>query len=305
MVGIFSAALVMMTMVFGTVYQFIKAKLNSVGWRRGVIIIGVATMILIAAVFTYFFNGYEQKKQYQDWLQQSKLNEQQQEKKVEIHEETAATEDNAGQQSDPFDKLKIGGIPELQFHPDQGTRFVSNFSNTQNDEVSRFISSYYENIANGRLDAAYAQSKQSVDISIYKSWYEKTTGITLDKLQRIDQSRSSVELTLYEGDRYIRYGVLMTVTIQNKQPEKVEKSEVRVLSQGLIQTEDHSSSQPTSTSAPDVQDKFFRSQQQLGLSITNQDFQQALKTGAENYLVLDARENLEYENGNFPGSQHI
>jgi rhodanese-related sulfurtransferase len=41
------------------------------------------------------------------------------------------------------------------------------------------------------------------------------------------------------------------------------------------------------------------------LEITNQEFKHVIESGAGNFVVLDARENIEYENGNFPGSIHI
>ena len=41
------------------------------------------------------------------------------------------------------------------------------------------------------------------------------------------------------------------------------------------------------------------------LEITNEEFKNAIEGGAGNFVVLDARENIEYENGSFPGSIHI
>lgn len=43
----------------------------------------------------------------------------------------------------------------------------------------------------------------------------------------------------------------------------------------------------------------------LPLSITNEEFQAVLDSGTQNYIVLDAREDLEAEYGHFPGSIHI
>ena len=39
--------------------------------------------------------------------------------------------------------------------------------------------------------------------------------------------------------------------------------------------------------------------------INNFDFKEIIENDEKNYIILDARENLEYENGNLPGSLHI
>ncbi len=49
---------------------------------------------------------------------------------------------------------------------------------------------------------------------------------------------------------------------------------------------------------------FWDLNQDVGLSISNEDFQ-ILINSEEDYLVLDARENLEFAYGKFPGSTHI
>ncbi|MEI7426266.1 MAG: rhodanese-like domain-containing protein [Candidatus Moraniibacteriota bacterium] len=41
------------------------------------------------------------------------------------------------------------------------------------------------------------------------------------------------------------------------------------------------------------------------LQITNQEFKNAIDSKINNFIVLDARENIEYENGYFPGSLRI
>lgn len=59
---------------------------------------------------------------------------------------------------------------------------------------------------------------------------------------------------------------------------------------------------PLPTSTP--LETFFEIQKDTPLSISNTDFQ-ALQNKSDNFIVLDARENIEFENGHFPSSTHI
>jgi len=50
---------------------------------------------------------------------------------------------------------------------------------------------------------------------------------------------------------------------------------------------------------------FFTANSGKNIMITNQEFRDSILSGKNDYLVLDAREDVEYENGYFPGSLHI
>lgn len=50
---------------------------------------------------------------------------------------------------------------------------------------------------------------------------------------------------------------------------------------------------------------FWELNKDTALSISNNDFEALLSSGRSDYLVLDARENLEYGYGRFPGSTHL
>lgn len=199
---------------------------------------------------------------------------------------------------DENDLLNIGAESNKNIDTSD-EKFVSNVNLTDNS--SRFISEYYENIANGNLERAYEMSKKSVDFNTFKSWYLKTTKITLDKLVRIDDKKSSIELTLYEGESFTRYGVLMTLILQGSMPVRVEKSEVKVLVQGLVEGQNVSSSEKTISQ----EYSFFTDNENKSIVISNQDFKNITDSQRNDYIVLDAREDIEYENGYFPGSLHI
>ena len=98
----------------------------------------------------------------------------------------------------------------------------------------------------------------------------------------------------------IRYGVLMNVKLdQGGQPIQVESSVVRILSQSSVS----STITPTLAQAPATD--YFSTQANLPEAITNADFQTALNNAQSPFLVLDARENVEFENGHFPDAEHI
>lgn len=50
---------------------------------------------------------------------------------------------------------------------------------------------------------------------------------------------------------------------------------------------------------------FFEDNKATPLSISNENFKNVLQGDKNSFVILDARENIEYENGYFPGSNHI
>ena len=53
------------------------------------------------------------------------------------------------------------------------------------------------------------------------------------------------------------------------------------------------------------EDNFFSKNENKNIVATNQEFKDVTESGRNDYMVLDARENIEYENGFFPDSEHI
>ncbi len=50
---------------------------------------------------------------------------------------------------------------------------------------------------------------------------------------------------------------------------------------------------------------FFTLNKQIDLAVSNEKFKNTINGRNNDYIILDAREDLEYRNGNFPGSVHI
>lgn len=278
---IFSLTVVFLSAIFSTMHQFIKIKLATFRLTKWHWLAAVIGILAISGGISYFYGQYEQKIAYNNWLAESQRFDNQ-------------TNEISKQQT--IDKLKISSSENINIKAENdGSKFASNITeNLENDQSAQFIQDYYSNIANHDLEKAYAMSKKAVDLATFKSWYKDTTKITLDSLTRIDDKKSSLALTLYEGDKYIRYGVLVTLLLDDDTPIQVEKSEVRILEQGAVVA----NSQPLPVSEPIVNND-------SSIFISNEEFNGITASNRNDYIILDARENIEYENGYFPGSIHI
>ena len=152
------------------------------------------------------------------------------------------------------------------------------------DRYIAFIKEYYGNLGHGRIEQAYNMSKKSVSLDTFKSWYAKVTEVSVDDVQPIDDKKYSLKLTLKEGKDVTKYAVLMTIGEDSSGTLSVQNSEVRSLPNATAGGSGGNSMPP--------------------IAITNQEFQQTINNDPQIY-VLDAREDEEYEIGNFPGSTHI
>ncbi len=150
------------------------------------------------------------------------------------------------------------------------------------DAMSVFIRSYYFNIASGNLREAYEQSKKTVSYATFAGWYAHTDAISIDRLQRIDETRSSLELTLLEQGATTRYAVLMDVGPNASGTLQVLRSDSREISLSPL---------PATGTIP--------------LAVSNADFKKVSEENGLPILVLDAREDVENEYGRYPGSLHI
>jgi rhodanese-related sulfurtransferase len=267
----FSIALIFLSVTFGSAYKFFKLKYTQFRLNKILIPIILALIVIISILSARIYGSYIQKVEYDKWLKDS--------------QNQLPANNNGNLETliklNQLDNLKIG-------QSEVGDQNQQAFSNDPN---AQFIKDYYNNISQKNYDKAYEVSKKSVDFNTFKSWYQNTDRIIIDKIIRIDEKKSSLELTLKEGELVTRYGVLMTLVIENKKPVRIENSEVKVLG--------------NNTNKPQNNYSFFDSNSRLNLSVTNEEFKQIIKNGKEKITLLDARENIEYENGYLPGSTHI
>lgn len=314
---VFSIAVLFLSAIFSISYKFIKAKLVLMQSKKiAFISISVIAIVGISVGSAYLYKNYKQNIEYEKWLEESNLYAQLPEEQKQYLEKEKILRGNPNKNIEEIeeevdlDQLKIGDtVGVLREAPlgvirgasTEDLKFISNIENPENDSNINFIEKYYEAIANQNLEEAYEMSKKSSDLETFKSWYINTTKITLDNLTRIDTATSSLELTLYEDAKYTSYGILMTLKIEDNIPTQIASSSVRTLSEGTLLIDEDE----IVTEKGDVVSNFYDTNKDSPISLSNAEFNNIINSNRNNYIVLDAREDLEYENGYFPKSTHI
>ncbi len=278
-----SLVFVVLTAVAGTVYMRFRLILAKCGIRYLVGVVSVCLVIIISLSATYFYHDYLQKKMTELWLQ----------KQVQIEQ---SAQDNLDQltfsESSSTEPSTVSSSSAVISPLPQEPTIIE-------DDVSVFIRKYYAAIAGKRFSEAYEMSKKSVSFATFKSWYTKTDAISIGKLQRINETSSSLELTLAEGPINTRYAVVMEVRLVDGKPIQIEKSTVRILGVSSAQALSKKEiSIPVSVNS-------LKELSELPLPLTDAEFESLLINGLENTIVLDAREDIEYELGHLPESVHI
>ncbi len=287
---IFAIVALFLGAVFSMFYNYIKAKIILIkNHKPSFVAVSLLGIALISIGIAYGYDAYQQDKAYKEWLSES-----------ESYAELSEERDQYLAVSDETD------ISLLDLDAEPGSEeinseesFISYVEDSSED--IDFIEEYYRAIAEGDLQHAYELSKQSASLETFQGWYADTTKITLDDLTKIDEETSSLELTLYESDNYTRYGVLMTLRYEEAEPVQIASSTVKVLSEGTLEEKGDTLVATASGSSTD----FYEENADANYSISNEEFQAVLDSGRDDYIVLDAREDLEYENGYFPDSTHI
>ncbi|MFC1751271.1 rhodanese-like domain-containing protein [Pseudomonadota bacterium] len=308
MVQVFGIVALFLSAALSMTYRYIKMKLALMKSKKPLFIVGALVAILVVSLGSgYLYGNYKQEAEYQKWLAESqKYSDLQQEKSEylgSLNGEKA--EDPAHLESIEAnlttDKLKIGESPIIEEEEENGSAFKSYIEENGKDDIADFIENYYSAIANQEIEKAYAMSKKSAGYETFKGWYKDTTKITLNKLVRINETESSVELTLFEGNTFTRYGVVIDVLITENKPKQIASSSVRTLFEGTLTEENDQ----TIVQKKELEENLFSSNKDYPISISNKDLNALLKSGRSDYMILDARENLEYENGYLNGSTHI
>lgn len=316
LIQVFSVAALFLSALFTISYKYIKTKLTLIKSKKVFYWIGSAIMIIVVSVGTAFFYGeYKQSSEYNKWLEESQLYAQLPEEQEEYFQEkilregtTPSTNIEKLLRDYEIDKLKIGASVDTPEISEGGDNFISHIDESINDANTAFIKEYYSAIANGELNKAYELSKKSSSLETFKGWYVDTEKITLDDLIRIDESTSSLELTLYENSGYTRYGTVISLKLEDDIPVQVASSQVRILGEGTITveiTEADDDVEEFTVEETYEEDTFFTQNRNDSLSVSNNELQDVLDSNRNDYVILDAREDLEYKNGHFPDSTHI
>ena len=288
---VFGALVFFISAAFGAMYSLVKQYFFSS--KKGIAaFIGIIVFLLIGALgISYQYAQDKQQEEYVQWLEESK-------KYAEPFDDSI-TLDEGEYTKDELDQLDTNAPISNIDTTDQV--FISNITEKEKTVSSQFVEQYYRNIAEHKFNDAYAMSKKGVDIATFSHWYEGATKITLDKFVQIDEKKSSLELTLYEGDEITRYAVLMTLAFDKEKPIRVESSEVRIFGTETIVIKPESKNEQTE----EKEQSFFETNRGVSLIASNDELKKVLEEKRNDSIVLDAREDVEYDNGNLGTGLHI
>lgn len=255
----FSIGVLFLTAIIASVRQYARVYFDTMKHKK-LFWAGTGLVVIFVAIGSaYYYGQYAQNAEYEKWLADSQKN--------------SVPLDIA---NSPLDKLK-NTAPALVPAPI--------FALPDTPAIA-FIKNYYANLGSGHIKEAYDVSKKSVSYETFVGWYKNTSGVSVDNVQSIDDTKYSLELTLKEKTGITRYGVLMTIALDPATTKFIiTNSQVRILN-------DHAPQAQPLVSDPS------------SLSISNQEFQTVLNNNSSPY-ILDAREDEEVEIGRFPGSTHI
>lgn len=309
-VALFSSAFI------ASVGRFARVYIANFKYKK--ILMGFLVLAVIAASSSgaYYYGQYKQDQAYKQWIAESEA----QNKNISAVDATLdvlkMADNKAGTSSEVAAEPIVVVVKPAKVPRPKESKYIS------------FIRKYYANLANGNAEVSYAVSKKSVSLATYKSWYKDVTSVSVDDIQSIDVTKYSLSLTLTEKGKTTRYGVLMNLREDNAGGLSVESSEVRILSAAESSATAKAptvkvvesipapvASVPTTEPPPApkvailpenaaTNNNFFDDNKNLGLFISNEDFQNVINNGGEIY-ILDSREDEEYEIGNFPNSVHI
>jgi len=254
----FSLILIFFSAILISIKQYAKIYISHLKHKK--ILFTAITIFIIStsAIGAYLYDNYQQKEAYEKWLAESKKH----------NPETNAI-------ATKIDKLEATKKEQPK---------------SQEDPHISFIREYYKNIADGKIQSAYAVSKKTVDFNTYKNWYKNVTALEIKDIQKIDKNNYSIQLKITETKQSTNYKVLMQLK-ENKEGIQIASSTVTILSTNS-KSKQKNKTQTTSQ------------HQKQNLEITNTEFNKIIKNNS-NIFVLDAREDEEYEIGQFPNSTHI
>lgn len=274
-IQVFSLLLIVISASIGSVISFFRKIIFANLRNRIILIVGILLLISGAASISYWYALNQQQEKYNSWLLES------QRQQVMVTSTPNTLDQN--------DQLVFGGAVTSTISND---KFVSHIDHRFENKNINFIEQYYQNIAEKKFELAYEMSKKQSSYTTFKQWYQDIDQISLDKYTQIDSMRSSLELTLFEKGVATRYGVLMTLRIENGVPLNVDRSVVRILSSQDIDRESGTHT-------------FFDIHESNALVLTNKEFDALLRSNPVDYIVLDAREDAEYDNGHLSEGAHI
>ncbi len=290
----FAIWVAIMSWLYATSYQFIKWYF--INHKKKFLFISIFSILLISFIWAYsydiIYQEKEQIKQNNEWLKEVKNNELQDNKSLDT---------------------KIISVNEKNTLLNVEDKSVDIKVNTKNEEIKEdiwivFIKKYYSYIENHDFSNAYELSKKQVSLNTFKSWYKNTTKIEVLDILKIDQEKYSLELILEEKNIKNHYNVLITLLYLDNTPVQIKNSIVTA-KDNIKNTNEITPIINNSKAVwwPQTNDiyNFYENNKEIPLSITNAELNEKINNNLDNYIILDARENLEYDIWYIPWSTHI
>lgn len=274
--------LAILSWLYATSFQFIKGYFMN--HRKKFIFLSVIWILIISFTWAYYYDKYYQKiqleKMNKEWLNQVKIND----LKYKNIENFKSSDVSVN------DKESLVEIKK------------------ENEDIGiTFIKQYYSYIDKKEYNKAYNLSKKNVNYKIFENRYKDTTKITVYNILKIDKDKYSLNLELEEKNKSTNYNVLMTLIFVDNKPVKIEKSIVTSFDKNWDKDNTLSEDFSNKSSWPQENDayNFYENNNDIPIVISNNDLKDKINNNKDNYIILDARENLEYEIWNIPWSIHI
>lgn len=285
MLQFFSLALLFLTAIFSSFNQYLRVRFGSMRMKAGYWVAGLMLIVVLSGVGARVFGAVLEERALAALTLAPEL------KKEENLPEQVAAKGTTDLDHVLVPSKGVGSDVPLTLSP-EATAVVT--TSAPEDRVALFIRQYYQAIATRDFHTAYNRSRKSVSYQTFASWYATTKAVTISKLQRIDATRSSLELLLDEATGQSHYAVTMEVEVDREgKPVRIASSSARLI--GVVQPA------PTSPRAIALD----AATTTLPFKLPNERLQALLQQAVTPYLVVDARENIEHEYGSFPGSVHI
>lgn len=291
---VFSIVLLFLTAFFAGVWRFIRVYIRKIETKYKTIAGIVIFVLLASAASAYTYSYWQQDTAYQQWLAESN-----QSTTAEISTDEQAVEENGN--SDLNDKPQEPKVETVLDPP----------------EIT-FVKNYYNLIATGQLDQSYEMSKKSVSLAVYKSWYQNVAAVEVAAVKKVTEEVYLTDLSITEGEDITDYQVTLTLAKNpNGSGFQIINSTSKVVGQRSLAFDPNKpifvvdGLNKAEVPVLNVEDQTQSQQEQqpvvdadLPLRISNENFKALTAQGSE-IFVLDAREDEEFEIGNFPGSTHI
>lgn len=149
------------------------------------------------------------------------------------------------------------------------------------DASTQFVLNYYKALDEKRMGRALAITGATKSETELLNWYQDVYQVHIFMLESISQNDRKVLVGLREKNALELYSVVQRVVMEEGEPirlQLISSQHQKTLAMPTLQTE--------------------------ALTISNEQFQQWI-TEKKDMVVLDAREDLEYDYGHFPGSLHV